>query len=981
VSVIWHTTNIVGYHTIIAVADAENKIDELNETNNELSKKICILTVEFCINSTIIRIIQLKSFITSILLPTDANKINKHLDKVIDELEEALEEYNEEEKELKDVIKDLNHAVDESWKAVEEANKLWDQNKLTESDAKNIINSISLIVSSIIETCYVTLCINTAKDITKVENIIIQMRVRYIFEELSDDCKKVDEKLANAYQHYQKAMEALAEEKSAWEEIEQGYDKLLEAKEDVSDLVKKGKLSQEFGNWVIGKINKAILVFPPNLKITPYDIIIQGPMAKGYKTKITITVYNVGVVFAKDVKIEIYQMTATALISSFTVPKIKAGESITKTVDWTPTVDGTHDIKVVLDPENKIVEPVKEDNVVSSGVYILSVKVPPRTEQWNITGLTIVIDQYVVWENGVDINDTYLSPRENNVTIFPNGYLILINSNLTIVCQIDGQYKIEIQQGGRLDVLNGSLVTGIQYPGKTFRFEVHGNLNIKNQSRIEKIYGDVEAYPYKGGVQLYPTAECLIENSTIRWSETHNIYCDGASPKIINSTISRAGIGSYGSGVYCVNATMLSVENSIVNESAQYGVVISSSISVVRNSVIKKNTNGGLYYLNCLSLSVVENCSVENSATGICVNNSSVTTRNSSIMSNTNYGLYAEEALLIVEVTNFSYNNYGAYLYRSKSNTTFRGNTFFDCDCGLSVENSLGVDIAYNFIEECGTKNEFTLLVVNTSTVNVLSNTISNNYCGGVWLVNSSGTIANNTITNNWEYHTSAEANLRPTPGIGVWSGTWVDKTARSYLIIDNNTINGNTHGIFCGDRSYAKVTRNTLIGNEGYYEVDFLPPRPVLPIEPLGDATSRSSTNNTTEKRIRVYVGEEVHFEKFSSGEVFQNDIILPARIGVMVMEYSNINITDNPHIISGPIGVCLAASGFANVANNTFTNISAVSVTLHSECMISNNTINNSATGVEDQKVGFAVGGNSRATIISNQIIGAWGIAVSCS
>lgn len=50
VSVIWNTDNVEGNHVIYAVVDPDNVIDESNETNNEISKEICVLTVEFLTN-------------------------------------------------------------------------------------------------------------------------------------------------------------------------------------------------------------------------------------------------------------------------------------------------------------------------------------------------------------------------------------------------------------------------------------------------------------------------------------------------------------------------------------------------------------------------------------------------------------------------------------------------------------------------------------------------------------------------------------------------------------------------------------------------------------------------------------------------------------------------------------------------------------------------------------------------------------------
>ena len=572
VSVIWNTIDVVGYHNIIAVVDVENKIDESNETNNEMTREICVLTVEFLINESINQINGLKNQVNNLLTkPSDANRINQHLEHAIDWLNDALEEYNKSD--IEDAVKDLHYATDELWKAVERTNKLWEQNKVVENDAKDLINGMGDVTYLVIETGAFVLNTYKADKIAGVESMIVYMRIRFLFEKLSHDCDKVDNKLANALHHYQKAMEALAENKDYSQEIEHGYDKLLKAKEDVTDLVKKGKITSEFRSWISEQIDNAIILFPPDLSVTFYDISVGQLLFEGQKASLTITIKNTGVVFARNVRVDVYQESNTILVASYTIPKLDAGDEDTRTVEWTPTDYGTHDIRVLLDAENTVIETNKENNVVSTGFYVLS-----------------ATRQTVIWDGGHTVpsgvmetyEDLQIIMMNGDLVIESTGHLIFRNVSFTVFIPpegYDGQYSINVEQDGRFDVLNNSLITP-SYQNQRYKFLCYGELNIKQKSTVQYVWGDSTSSTLPGGIQLFSTSDCTIDNSTVWRSKTHNVYCDAGCLRIINnSVISFAGTGeNIGNGIYCINGASPIIENCNVTDSKRNGIYLENVI-------------------------------------------------------------------------------------------------------------------------------------------------------------------------------------------------------------------------------------------------------------------------------------------------------------------------------------------------------------------------------------------------------------------
>ena len=95
------------------------------------------------------------------------------------------------------------------------------------------------------------------------------------------------------------------------------------------------------------------------------------------------------------------------------------------------------------------------------------------------------------------------------------------------------------------------------------------------------MYGDRTDPILPGGIQLFSTSDCTIDDSFVLEGETHNVYCNHVMPTIFNTTISKAGIGSpenYGNGIYCVNGSSPIIEGCDVTNSKESGIYLEDVI-------------------------------------------------------------------------------------------------------------------------------------------------------------------------------------------------------------------------------------------------------------------------------------------------------------------------------------------------------------------------------------------------------------------
>ena len=140
---------------------------------------------------------------------------------------------------------------------------------IVNAQTKMTINATDGMLNEIIDAMAIAIADEPAIDIADVLKTIVQIRTTH------DLSFNVDEALSSAFQHFMKAMEALAKGNDPFHEIEQGYEKL----ENALTLAP---------SELIDDIEEAMYVFPADLEITDHDLPISGDYRVGQPMRVEI---------------------------------------------------------------------------------------------------------------------------------------------------------------------------------------------------------------------------------------------------------------------------------------------------------------------------------------------------------------------------------------------------------------------------------------------------------------------------------------------------------------------------------------------------------------------------------------------------------------------------------------------------------------------------------------------------------------------
>jgi len=161
--------------------------------------------------------------------------------------------------------------------------------------------------------------------------------------------------------------------------------------------------------------------------------------------------------------------------------------------------------------------------------------------------------------------------------------LTLINVELTMDPGPRGRAGFWIEQGGTLNIQDSRILP--QSWSQRYSFEIMGTANIR-RTEITGLGGDPDSEDWDGGIEIYSDA-VLLEDVVVRDALTTAILVRGASPRILNSTIERAG----DDGIELHQSDAL-VSGTTIRDS-EYGMVIwPGSGSTVQDTLIEDNKYG-----------------------------------------------------------------------------------------------------------------------------------------------------------------------------------------------------------------------------------------------------------------------------------------------------------------------------------------------------------------------------------------------------
>jgi parallel beta-helix repeat protein len=191
----------------------------------------------------------------------------------------------------------------------------------------------------------------------------------------------------------------------------------------------------------------------------------------------------------------------------------------------------------------------------------------------------VIIAQDVVVTNNLIFQDTTIS-LSGDLIIKEGGDLKLSGVTLQMNCQFDGQYKIEVEPGGKLSILDNCIIGPVN-PDFHYAFSVHGSFFTMKNSRLSGVgWGSkdlgTEEERFAGEKGLFVNSKSsLLDNNTFTENhvaiiladsliivsnnqffsnDVHAIYILNSNHcEIINNTIIHGNEEISGGGAFCMN--------------------------------------------------------------------------------------------------------------------------------------------------------------------------------------------------------------------------------------------------------------------------------------------------------------------------------------------------------------------------------------------------------------------------------------------
>jgi parallel beta-helix repeat protein len=262
-----------------------------------------------------------------------------------------------------------------------------------------------------------------------------------------------------------------------------------------------------------------------------------------------------------------------------------------------------------------------------------------------------------------------------NLTVSGTGKLTLDAVSLVMDLSFEGQYAIEVQSGGELELADGSnLSSGTAGTGYAFAVRSGGTLTVTD-SELRGCGYSWGAGGESAGVYLLSDS-CRFERSLLA-SYFYGVVVQGASPAF---TDCRFLGNSYGCAVTDSSA---SFSGCTFGYNAN-GANLDNCSGTFSNCTFAFNTGFGL--LAYRSRANLTHCDLVSNGAGNCVLIGSDAALSNCTLRDSLYGLYIDEGRPSVEACSLTGNRYGAYLY--KSSASFAG-------CTISQNSLYGISSYY----------------------------------------------------------------------------------------------------------------------------------------------------------------------------------------------------------------------------------------------------------------------------------------------
>ncbi|HAX96939.1 MAG TPA: hypothetical protein DCY35_10535 [Prolixibacteraceae bacterium] len=360
----------------------------------------------------------------------------------------------------------------------------------------------------------------------------------------------------------------------------------------------------------------------------PYNITLvsmespTGPLYEGMNNSIQVILKNKANHNIKNINVEIYDQLddgESVFLTDLFYGCIPKGKEQKKTFTW-ETEAGTHSLTLNISYMDNGVEQVNEEEL---GFFVMpeealtyqNIEYTHHSYQgpyndWTVEHDTTLVqrveispgefrNQLILDEGQPPAVTTYIFFHQANIIVKNSATLILDGIQFPIICPIDGQYTITVENGGIMEVLGDSTITATSSLFQGYGFEVYGTLNVIGtptvKPTIQWMYGDMGNENIPAGIQLYRDSDATFEYATIRDGESHNIYADGAEFTVTGCDISGAQSTNVGCGIYAINGAEMHIDgDTAIYGNGHSGIYSVTSSVDVDGATVSKNLDYGV---------------------------------------------------------------------------------------------------------------------------------------------------------------------------------------------------------------------------------------------------------------------------------------------------------------------------------------------------------------------------------------------------
>lgn len=490
-----------------------------------------------------------------------------------------------------------------------------------------------------------------------------------------------------------------------------------------------------------------------------------------------------------------------------------------------------------------------------------------------------------------------------NLTVYGN--LTLDNVTLIFNTTTDGERKIEVYNGGLMNITASSNITSND-TSYEFLFTVNSGSIFEMRDSYLRECGYNSSNP---GLNI-ETNNTIFQNNSIRNSH-YGIYLNNSDNNIITNNTIRFNYD----GIFINYSSDNNIENNTINNNVYgledtYGIFITTNSpnNTINNNEIYSNMNG-IAFTDSLDNNITNNTIYSNLWNGLTLHNSNNSTViNNIIYSNSNFGIDIEDSANKNILTNNTiYSNQRGINLDDSSSNDFTDNTIYNNSHGFyllsSSNNTLLNNTAYN------NSNDGFIFVTNSNNNTLTNNTAYNNSNNGFLISSSlSNNLTNNTARNNTyrgialvpnSYYNNITGNyLYENAYDGIWLQTnssnntvynnsiyendyGVHNENSDNNIISNNIVYENTvHGIWISTTSI-----NATVGNNTIYDTNY-----GIVIE----NSDNNTANNNTVYNINL---DGIYLEGSNNNTLGNNDIYDNTRYGIHLLD-SNLTTISRENI-----------------------------------------------------------------------------------